>query len=119
MMRGETLLILGHRVIGQGQLCPPARGCHALRCLVISVIHGDFQMKFATWVCHENTQVEFEFGSGRIRFGRVMPLGLRNIPFIFSFRSLSPLQIDILNWKLVYRCVTRIRRLTLNLGSVK
>ena len=32
MMRGETLLILGHGVIGQ--LCPPARGCHALRCLV-------------------------------------------------------------------------------------
>ena len=24
----------GSRVIGQGQLCPPARGCHALRCLV-------------------------------------------------------------------------------------
>ena len=38
MMRRETLLILGHGVIGQGQLCPPppphARGCHALRCLV-------------------------------------------------------------------------------------
>ena len=34
MMKGETLLILGHGVIGQGQLCPPARGCHALRCLV-------------------------------------------------------------------------------------
>ena len=31
MMKGETLLILGHGVIGQGQLCPPARGCHALR----------------------------------------------------------------------------------------
>ena len=24
----------GHMVVGQGQLCPPARGCHALRCLV-------------------------------------------------------------------------------------
>ena len=33
-MRGGTLLILGHGVKGQGQLCPPARGCHALRCLV-------------------------------------------------------------------------------------
>ena len=31
---GETLLIFGHGVIGQGQLCPPARGCHALRYLV-------------------------------------------------------------------------------------
>ena len=31
---GKTLLILGYRVIGQGELCPPARGCHALRCLV-------------------------------------------------------------------------------------
>ena len=35
MMRGGTLLILGHVVKGQGQLCPPARGCHALRCLVV------------------------------------------------------------------------------------
>ena len=35
MMKGETLLIWGHGVIGQGQLCPLARGCHALRCLVI------------------------------------------------------------------------------------
>ena len=45
-------------------------------------------------MCHENMQVEFEFGSGRIIFGRVMPLGLK-IPLIFSFRSFSPLQIDI------------------------
>ena len=37
-MRWETLLILGHEVIGQGQLCPPARGCHALRCLVLIVL---------------------------------------------------------------------------------
>ena len=34
MMREGPLFILGRRVIGQGQLCPPARGCHALRCLV-------------------------------------------------------------------------------------
>ena len=34
MMRGGPLYILGHGVIGQGKLCPPARGCHALRCLV-------------------------------------------------------------------------------------
>ena len=61
---------------------------------------------------HENTQVEFEFGSGRLIFGRVMPLGLRKIPLIFSFRSLSPLQTDILNENLVYRCVMRIRRLS-------
>ena len=31
---GKNLLIFFHGVIGQGQLCPPARGCHALRCLV-------------------------------------------------------------------------------------
>ena len=31
IMRGGPLLIL---VIGQGELCPPARGCQALRCLV-------------------------------------------------------------------------------------
>ena len=35
MIRGGTLLILGHGVKGKGQLCPPARGCHALRCLVV------------------------------------------------------------------------------------
>ena len=34
MMREGTLLILGHRVMGQDQLCPPARGCNTLRCLV-------------------------------------------------------------------------------------
>ena len=30
--------------------------------LIIAVIHGDFQMKFGTWVCHKNTQVDFKFG---------------------------------------------------------
>ena len=35
MIGGGTLLILGHGVKGQGQFCPPARGCHALRCLVL------------------------------------------------------------------------------------
>ena len=28
-------------------------------------------------MCIENTQVLFDFGSGRIIFGRIMPLGLR------------------------------------------
>ena len=55
-------------------------------------------MKYGTKVCHESTQVEFEFWSSQIIFGRVMPLGLRGeIALIFSFRSLSPLQIVILN----------------------
>ena len=57
---------------------------------------------YRSLICKENTQVEFEFASGRIILGRVMPLGLRKIQLIFSFRSLSPLQIDILNWNLVY-----------------
>ena len=67
--------------------------------LINSVRHGYIQMKFGRFYigCHENTQVEFEFGSGRIIFGRVMSLGLRKIPLIFSFHSLFPLQIDILN----------------------
>ena len=50
--------------------------------------------RFSNEVCHENTQVEFEFGSGRIIFGGVMPLGLRKIPLIFQF----PLIISITNW---------------------
>ena len=48
-------------------------------------------------MCQEDKQVQFEFVSGRIIFGRIMPLGLRKIPLIFSFRLLSPLLIDILN----------------------
>ena len=39
MMRRETLLIFDRGIIGQGQLCPLARGCHALRCLVLSYHH--------------------------------------------------------------------------------
>ena len=35
-MRGGTLLILGQGVKGQGQPPPLARGCHALRCLVLN-----------------------------------------------------------------------------------
>ena len=35
MMNGGTLLIFGHGIKGQGQLYPTARGCHALRCLVL------------------------------------------------------------------------------------
>ena len=44
MTREGTLLILGHGVIGQGQLCPPrpARGCHGLCCLVLSIYYRGF-----------------------------------------------------------------------------
>ena len=37
---------------------------------------------FSIKMCHENMQVEFEFGSGRIIFGTVMPLALRKIPIM-------------------------------------
>ena len=33
-------------------------------------------------MCQENTQVEFEYGSGRIIFGKIMPLGLQKIPIM-------------------------------------
>ena len=49
-------------------------------------------------------------------FSRVMPLWHKKIPIIFTFRSLSPLQIDVFNWNMVYRCVTRIRSLSSNFG---
>ena len=42
---------------------------------------------------HKNTQVEFDFGSGRIIFGRVMPLGLRKNSINFQF----PFIISITN----------------------
>ena len=42
---------------------------------------------------HESTQVEFEFGSGRKKLGKIMPLVLRKTHLIFSFRSLSPYKL--------------------------
>ena len=48
-------------------------------------------------MCHEITQVGFEFGPGRIIISRVMPLALRKIPYTPS------------NWNSVYRRVTRLR----------
>ena len=65
--------------------------------LIISITNRHLELKFIIKICHENTHVEFEFGSGRIIFCRVMPLGLIKIQLIFSFPSLFPLQIDILN----------------------
>ena len=41
-------------------------------------------------MCQENKQVEFEFGFGRIIFGRVMPLGLRKIPL---FGRVTPFEL--------------------------
>ena len=44
--------------------------------LIISVMHWHFDLKLGMYVYHENLQVKFKFGFGRIIFGRVMPLGL-------------------------------------------
>ena len=46
MMRGGTLLIFGHGVKGQDQLWPPARGCHALRCLVYFTLNSCYNNLF-------------------------------------------------------------------------
>ena len=59
---------------------------------------------------HENTQVEYEFGSGWIIFGRVMPLALKKIQIISGCHSLSPSFMDIFNWNSECTCVTRIHR---------
>ena len=83
--------------------------CHTLR-FSNEIWYIGLSREFKGWVWY--------WGS-RIIFSRVMPLRLRKIPLIFSFRSLSPLQIDVLNWNLVYRCVTRIRMLSSNLGPVE
>ena len=55
--------------------------------------------------------VDFEYGSGRIIFGRVMPFGIRKIPICIGFRSLSASQMNMLNRNSVYtcRCVMKIR----------
>ena len=63
MMRGGTLFILGHGVKGQGQLCPPARGCHALRCLVIYVTLKSFLQGHHLWFIHENLFLQFPTSS--------------------------------------------------------
>ena len=55
--------------------------------LIISITNWHFELKFGIKMCQENMQVEFKFGSGRIIFGRVMPLGHRKIPLNFSFHS--------------------------------
>ena len=45
-------------------------------------------------MCQEDKQVEFEFGSGRIIFGRIMPLGLRKNSINFQFLLI----ISITTW---------------------
>ena len=58
--------------------------------LIISNTNWHFELKFGIWMCHENKQVKFKFGSGRIIFGRVMPLELGNFKkFTVSAHYLS------------------------------
>ena len=46
MMKGGTLLILG-----QGQFCPPARGCHALHCLaLLAATWVSFKIQNICWI---------------------------------------------------------------------
>ena len=68
-------------------------------------LSGEYAVWVWIWVRSNNFQQSYA-------------LGLRKIPLIFSFRSLSPLQIDIFNWNVVYRSVRRIRRLSSNLRPV-
>ena len=50
MMKGGTLLILDHEVKFQGmQLWPPARGRHALRCLVHFLVQYSNTATFSSW----------------------------------------------------------------------
>ena len=61
-------------------------------------------------MCHENTQVEFEFGSSRIIFGTVMPLGLRKIPIMghkntqikFRYGSISIIFSNVMHLALMF-----------------
>ena len=66
----------------------------------------------------ENTQVKFEFGSGQIIFGRVMPLGLRKVSTNYIFRS-SESFVDTLRSNLVVRYIRGKRRSSSNLGLVE
>jgi hypothetical protein len=69
---------------------------------IISLTVGHFQLKFDIWICHRNAQVNWKFGHGLMIFGRVMLLSLWKYYEIFSFRSLSPQQLDIFNSNLIY-----------------
>ena len=65
--------------------------------LIFFVIHGDLQMKFGIQVCRETMQVEFEFGLVEFFFGRVLPLGLKKIPLIFSSTYYLHYKLTFLN----------------------
>ena len=60
-------------------------------------------------MCRESVQVNFQFGSGRISFGRVMPFDLKKILIILGFRSLSPSHMDILNRNTSWKYAGRVR----------
>ena len=68
-------------------------------------------------MCNEKTQIKFEFGSNRILFGLVMSLGLRKLPIVFSFRSISPSQIDISNSKFGIQMSRENTQVKFELGS--
>ena len=61
------------------------------------IINEELMVCVAQFTVYQEFFESGNFGSPGKIFDRVMPLGLRKIPLIFSFRSLSPLQIDILN----------------------
>ena len=55
-MRGGILVILGHKIKGQGQLWPPGRGYHALHCpLKIDSKEFFFQDFKIKHYCHIDT----------------------------------------------------------------
>ena len=61
-------------------------------------------------MCHENTQVEFKFGSSRIIFATVMPLALRKIPIMghknmqikFRYGSIGIIFSNVMHLALTY-----------------
>ena len=106
-----------HKMAGAYSVTP---FCHSVLPDSVSAHYLGHTWRFSNEIWYNGLSREYagwvRIGSGRIIFGRVMPLGL---PLIFTFRSLSPLQIDIFNWNLVYRCVMRICRLSSNFGLVE
>ena len=89
----------------------------------VSAHYPSHTWRFSNEIWYIGLSREYEgwvqFGSGRLIFVRVMPLGLRKIPLIFSFRSLSPFKNWHFELKFLCRFFTRIRRLSSTLGLVE
>ena len=90
-MKGGTLLILGCRVKGQGHLLPPARGCHALHCLVCFSIFVN--IRFQSWISPTIFHSPLFFGSIK-----TLNLPLLPVPYMNNLPHQRPLHCVLVHF---------------------